>query len=127
MGLFTIDGHAFDVAVVSLKQNFEVLDGPNAGRTMDARMHRDVLGVFYNYTIEVDLSQLNRDAADALFDIVSSPADSHVCTFPHNQTTITQDMYIAKGSRELLRQYRDCNYWGALSWNYIAMAPLRTP
>lgn len=127
MGLFTIDGRAFDVAVVSLKQNFEVLDGPNAGRTMDARMHRDVLGTFYNYTIEVDLSQLNREDADALFDIVSSPADSHVCTFPHGQGTLTQDMYISKGSRELLRQYNGKNYWQALTWNYIAMAPARTP
>lgn len=127
MGLFTIDGRSFDVAVVSLKQNFEVLDGPNAGRTMDARMHRDILGTFYNYTIEVDLAQLNRADADALFNIVSAPVDSHVCAFPHGQESLTQDMYIAKGSRELFRQYGNRNYWGKMSWNYIAMAPSRTP
>ena len=123
MAAFMVDGVAYNVAVTSFKRKFSVLDGKNAGRTIDARMHRDILGTFYNYTLELDL---NRAQYDALYEVLSAPDDSHAVVLPYGQTTLAFDAYVTSGEDTLVRMTDKGNYWKSLKVNLIAMAPQRT-
>ena len=51
----SLDGKAyFNLHVVSCKRSFSVLDGDNAGRVMTGAMTRDIIGTYYNYSLEID-------------------------------------------------------------------------
>ena len=126
MAAFMIDGVAYNVAVTSLKRKFSVLDGKNAGRTIDARMHRDILGTFYNYTLELDTKMLDRAQYDARSEGLSAPEDSHTVVFPYGQTTLSFEAYVTSGEDALVRMTGSGNYWKGLKVNLIAMAPQRT-
>ena len=43
-----VDGTEYGGIVTALTRNFEVVDGDNAGRTLDGVMHRDLIGTYYN-------------------------------------------------------------------------------
>ena len=123
-----VDGTLYQgLIVTSLKREGEVLDGPNAGRSINnAAMIRDVLGTFYNYTITVD--QRSSDAAeyDAFFEAISAPVDSHEVTFPYAQTTLTFEAYVTSVSDEIKDASGDIIRWGSLSAKFVAMEPQRT-
>ena len=51
--IFTVDGVEYDVNVMKLSRKAKVTDTDNSGRTLDGVMHRDIIGTYYNYTLEV--------------------------------------------------------------------------
>ena len=61
------------------------------------------------------------------WDILSEPTVSHVCTFPYNQGTITQRMYITSGEQALIRLDPDHTQWGEIQLSFVAMSPRRRP
>ena len=46
--VFTIDGLNLRLWVTELKRSFAVTDTENSGRVQSYRMHRDIIGTFYN-------------------------------------------------------------------------------
>lgn len=125
---FTIDGVAYKVHIPNdgLQRNFEVLDGPNAGRIQNASMIRDVLGTFYNYSLRIEPDGITPEEYDKLYDVLSSPVDKHRITVPYGQKTLTFDAYVTSGSD-------NCNFisdgyqrWTGLSINFIAIKPQRS-
>ena len=128
-GVFKVDGVAFTRAVVDKpKRKFKVIDGENAGRLMKiAKMDRDVLGTFYNYTVTIDASFMTQTDYDNLYDILSAPVNSHQLEIPYAQSTLVFEAYVTDGDDELLGIRADKNYWGNLVVNFIAMEPQRRP
>lgn len=124
---FTIDGRRYDVSVVSLKRKAAVLDGPNAGRSLDAVMHRDILGTFYNYSVTLNTSNITDGEYDELYETLTAPVDSHLCKFPYGQGTITFEAYIANADDDLLRMAEGKNLWNNLTVDFVAKAPQRRP
>lgn len=122
----TIDGMFFQhIHVTSIKRNFQVLDGDNAGRVMTGRMNRDIIGTFYNYSFEIDSSDSDPAEYDRFYEIISAPVDYHNIVVPYGQSTLSFRAYVAQGSDEL--DYMDkANRWEKLSINFIAMEPQRT-
>ena len=124
----TLDGVTYSTLhVTKITRNFSVLDGENAGRVADASMLRDVLGTFYNYSVEIDADAASRSDYDTFYEAISAPVDSHELVIPFAQTTLTFDAYVTQGSDELLAMLPSANRWGDLSFSFIAMAPQRTP
>ena len=124
----TLDGVTYPhINVMSIKRNFQVLDGENAGRAQNAAMIRDVKGTFYNYSMTVDSDSASPDEYDRFYEVISSPSESHVIVAPYAQSTLTFEAYVAQGSDELERMFDNKNRWGGLSFNFIAMQPQRTP
>lgn len=122
-----IDGVTYPhINVMSIKRNFQVLDGPNAGRAQNAGMIRDVKGTFYNYSMAIDSDSADPDEYDKFYEVISAPEDFHMIVVPYGQTTLTFQAYVAQGSDELERMFEDKNRWGGLSFNFIAMRPQRT-
>lgn len=121
--LIKIDGKDYDVINSELTRSFQVLDGENAGRTLDGEMHRDVIGTYYNYTWK--LEPKNIEDYSELYDVLSSPDDYHTITIPYNQSTKTFKAYVTNGQDQLRRQEDGVNYWTGLSVNFIAISPNR--
>lgn len=126
--VFSIDGVNYPgVNVVSLKRSFSVLDGPNAGRTMDGAMQRDIIGTYYHYSLEIVSDFSSPEEYDQLYEIVSSPQNSHILSVPYAQEMLTFRAYVANGEDELSHRYDGLNKWDNLSMNFIAMEPQRRP
>lgn len=126
--VFSVDGVTYEnIHVISLKRSFSVLDGENAGRTMDGAMQRDVIGTYYNYSLEIDPCDSNPTEYDAFWEVISSPADSHTVSFPYGQNTLTFQAYVASGEDQLWDIFRGMNRWEKLTVNFIAMDPERRP
>lgn len=129
-GVFTIDGVDLRLFVINLKRKFEVLDTQNSGRVQSLRMYRDIGGTFYNYTLEIDPEKSNRADYDTFYEIVSSPVESHIMTFPYAQDTLTFEAYVTNGEDNLkIREEngKQVNKWDGMSLNFIAMEPQRRP
>lgn len=127
-GVFKLDGIDYNVNVISLKRNFEVADSDATGRTKDWVMHRDVVGTFYNYTLEVAVKDFDYDSYDAFYEAISLPYASHSLQVPYGQSgTLTFQAYCTKGSDNLIHIYkkRSKNLFNGLSVNFIAMEPQR--
>lgn len=125
---FMVDGTAYQhVNVVSLTRSFSVLDGSNAGRVMDGSVVRDIIGTYYNYTLELTSGYSDLAEYDALYEVLSAPVDSHTIVVPYGQGTLTFDAYVANGDDNLLHMRPDFNKWNNLTINFIAMSPQRRP
>lgn len=128
MPVFTIDGAAYPgVLVMDLQRSFSVLDGENAGRVKTGRMVRDIIGTYYNYSMELDTSEASLAEYDALYEVLSAPEDSHMLIVPYAQGTISFEAYITNGEDSLISMESSRNKWEGLSVNFIAMSPQRRP
>lgn len=129
MSGFKVDGIEFTKAVVDKpKRSFQILDGENAGRQiLTAKMERDVLGTFYNYSMNIDSRFMNREEYDVLYELLSAPVDSHVIEVPYAQATLIFEAYVTNGTDELAGIRNNSNNWANLQINFIAMEPQRRP
>lgn len=126
--VFTVDGVAYSkLHVVSLKRSFAVLDGENAGRTMDGAMQRDVIGTYYNYALEIDPHESDAAEYDSFYETISAPQDSHDVSFPYGSSSISFKAYVSNGEDELFDIINGKNRWDNLTVNFIAMDPQRRP
>jgi len=125
--VFTVDGKEFrHIHVVSVKRSFAVLDGENAGRTMDGAMQRDIIGTYYNYSLEIDPEDSDPAEYDEFYETISAPVNSHQVTFPYGRDVLTFSAYVANGEDELF-DASGGNRWNDLTINFVAMKPQRRP
>ena len=129
MNAFTLDGVAYKVRIPEngIKRSGQILDGENAGRGQSGVMVRDVIGTYFNYTIELDTSVLDVAEYDRLYEAITSPVDSHTLKIPYAQTTLTFQAYITKAEDTLRSMTGGVNHWTGLTMSFVAMEPQRTP
>lgn len=125
--VFKIDGEEFEVGVISLSRDGNLLDGPNVMRFLDGDMTRDLIGTYINYSMNIGTSEMNPADYDRLYEIVTAPVDFHDATFPYGQQTVSQKMYVANVSDELVKQGESGNVWGNMQIKYTAKKPYRRP
>lgn len=126
MDYVKIGGKAYDVLVVELSENFNILYSENTGRTIStgARMTLDPLGTFFGHKITFARKNGKEAEYDRLFDFVSQPRyDGIPVEIVHNQTTISYDAYISQGERALKRIDEKTGkvYWDKFSVNVVPM------
>lgn len=126
MKLIKVDGVEYNVYDSKITRDFQILDGENAGRLMNGKMERDIIGTYYNYTWEIEADDL--EIYDSLYEVLSAPVDSHTIQVPYGKNgTKTFEAYVSSGKDELNTNYKGNNYWGGLSIQFIAMEPNRRP
>lgn len=125
--VFQVDGKAYKVRVDSLKRSGVVTDGDNAGRlSVSLEMVREILGTFYNYTMELNTDDLDFDEYDELFETLTDPdMDSHQVRMPYGQGYLTFQAYVTQVDDELKKMGDNFNWWGNMSFQFIAMKPQR--
>ncbi len=123
-----LDGAAYPhIHVTGLKRSFSVLDGDNAGRVMTGDMVRDVIGTYYNYTLDIEPSGSDPGEYDRFYQAISAPVDSHLLEVPYAQGVLAFRAYVTGGEDGLLALYDAGNEWGGLSISFVAMSPQRRP
>lgn len=124
--LFTIDGKTFHVGETKVHRNFKIKDGINFGDMVSGRVRRDVLGTFYNYTMTIETADMDKSEYDLLYEVLSSPVESHTIIVPYGQGSLSYQAYITGGDDDLeLKELDDSNLWGNLSVQFYALAPQR--
>lgn len=126
MGI-TIDGTTYDIPIKVAKRKADVLD-KFAERTQDGVLHREIIGVYYNYDLQCGMSLNNATDYAALWVKVTEPEESHEITLPDESGTLTFDAYFANISDEVVKwKEGGTNYFRNLSFSVIAISPARTP
>ena len=116
MTLFSIDGEEFNIPLVALKRESAVLD-KYATRTEGGDLKREIIGVYYNYTLTFPNLNLK----------VTEPVEFHDFVVPSSSGTFSFRGYITTTGDELKRSRNGRHYWGGLSIKLIAKAPARLP
>lgn len=123
--MIVIDGQSYNIGIVSLKRKAEFLDS-YAQRNERGDLNRKLIGVYYNYELQLSSSQNHPDYA-ALWDKLTEPVEFHEVTIPGENYTFTA--YMSGVSDELKRIYyngKDTRlYWHNLTVNFIAKSPSR--
>ena len=126
---FQVDGVSYNVLIPrdGLKRSGQILDGENAGRLQTGRMERDIIGTYYNYTLTIDTKGTSTAEYDALYEVLTSPADCHRVVMPYGQGAIAFDAYVSGVEDGLIAVEPSRNIWGGMTVNFVAMAPKRRP
>lgn len=127
MKLFELDGREYTAVVTKLKRSAKVTDNDSAGRNKPGDMIRDIVGTYYNYTIEIATNHLDPADYDTLYQTLTAPVKDHQLTVAYGQGTITFRAYVTNVDDDLIRSGKEANIWGNLALNFIAMSPHRTP
>ncbi len=138
-GVFTIDGVDLRVMVTGLKRSFAVTDSEHSGRLQNYEMFRDVIGTFYNYTLNVEPDPDYRADYDTFYGIISAPTPFHDVVFPYGQETLAFKAYVTSGDDDYKGEKRyaiygipdspviQTNKYSGLSVQFIAKSPQRRP
>ena len=129
MDLVTIDGVNYDVCVMGIEENFNVLDSDKSGRSISGkgRMIREVIGTFVGHKVKFQRKASNIAAYDNLFNTLMKPVDSHTVKIVHGQTTITYEAYVTAGKRNVQRIDGSKVMWGELEVDFTPMEAYQTP
>lgn len=123
-----IDGETFNVPIEGpIVRRFDFLD-KYAERTEDGVLHRELIGVYKNY--ELKFGNPDDPAEyDRLIEKLSEPEEFHTVVVPDSVTggTFSFTAYFSNVRDELRYSSGSQNYWTALTVNFIAESPARTP
>lgn len=120
-----IDGTTFDIPILSMRRKGDFLD-KYAERTQDGVLHRELIGVYFNYEIQFGSSVDVSEYAD-LWNKLTEPVEFHTVQVPDEDGTHTFTAYFSNVSDEFRRQKGAQNFWKSLTVNFIARSPARTP
>lgn len=126
--VFKIDDRSYpNIHVVKLTRKFNILDGELAGRNVRGEMIRDVIGTYYNYSLELACTNLTQAEYAEFYLLISYPADSHKIEVPFNQYMYVFDAYITSGEDELKYMSETEKIWRGITCEFIAVKPARRP
>lgn len=124
--MITIDGTNYDIPVVSIRRTAEFLD-KFAERTEDGVLHRELIGVYFNYTLQFGRTNDTTEYA-ALWEKLTEPEEFHEVIVPDGDATpLTFTAYFAGVSDEIHKETDAKTFWKNLTVNFIAQEPARTP
>lgn len=119
--MITIDGVTYDVPVLEIVRNAEFLD-KYAERTEDGTLQRELIGVYFNYTISFGRTN---DVAEyaALWQKLTEATEFHEVTVPDESGDFTFTAYFAGVSDKMRKQKDAQNFWKELTVRFIAREP----
>lgn len=125
--MITLDGQNYDVRIVygSLSRTFEILEGSNAGTSLNSTRIRDIHGTRISYSMEIEPNPSNVEDYDAFYEIISSPTDSHSVSFPYGQTQLTFDAMITGGADTYEGKIAGKQRFKTLSLSFVPLEPQR--
>jgi hypothetical protein len=124
--MITIDGEEFDIPILSIRRRGEFLD-KYAERTEDGVLHRELIGVYFNYELSFGRTHNTTEYA-ALWDKLTEPVEFHDVEVPDlDGAPFTFTAYFAGVADELRKDSTAKTFWKNLTVNFIAQEPARTP
>lgn len=116
-----IDSITYDIPVLSISRKADFLD-KYAERTEDGVLHRELIGVYFNYQIAFGQTTNVTEYA-AFWNKLTEATEFHTVTVPDESGDYTFTAYFAGVSDELRKQQGAKNFWKNLTVNFIAQEP----
>lgn len=122
-----IDDVYFDVPMVSLKRNADFLD-KYAERNEEGDLLRELIGVYYNYTLTVGTSSdFGETDYDSFWDKMTEPVEFHDISIPTKTGYYTFKGYISSVSDEYKKILDNKAEFTGFTCKFTAKSPARTP
>ena len=118
-----IDGNTYDVPVMSMKRKGEFLY-KYAERTMDGKLHSELIGVYFNYQIQFGVATMAAYAT--LWAKLTEPTEFHTITVPDEDGSHTYAAYFSNVADEFVKVEGSNRFLKNLTVNFIAQEPART-
>jgi hypothetical protein len=122
--MITIDGTTYNVPVVEITRKADFLD-KYAERTEDGILHRELIGVYFNYQIKFGRDCSAADYA-ALWLKLTEPEEFHAVTVPDEDGDYTFTAYFSNVGDKIVKAKGATRFWKELTVNFIAQSPART-
>ena len=122
--MLKIDGNTYNVGVVSLSRTADVLDS-YAERTEDGVLHRGIIGVYYNYSLQLAPSTDPAEYA-RLWRKLTEPVEFHTVTVPDESGEYTFTAYFSSVGDTLMMKRAGKSLWKGLKVNFKAQRPARS-
>lgn len=117
-----IDSVSYDIPILSIKRKAEFLD-KYAERTEDGVLHRELIGVYFNYELAFGRTQNTTEYA-ALWAKLTEVQEFHEVTVPDlDGAPYTFQAYFAGISDEVHKETDAKTFWKNLVVNFIAQSP----
>lgn len=122
-----IDGIHFDIPMISLKRKADFLD-KYAERVETGKLERELIGVFYNYTLAVGNSDdFGNTNYNAFWDKMTEPVEFHDISLPTEEGYYTFRGYISSVSDEYEKILDGEAKFKGFTCNLTSESPARTP
>jgi len=120
-----IDGTFYDIPLIKVSRTADFLD-KYAERTEDGDLKRELIGVYFNYKLEIGIID---DAAtySAFWDKITEPVEFHDFTLPDLTGTYTFRGYVGSVGDEMKKVYENNVQFSGLKCDFVAKKPARTP
>lgn len=122
-----IDGIFFDIPMVSIKRDANFLD-KFAERNEEGDMLRELIGVYYNYTLTVGTSSdFGETDYETFWNKMTEPVEFHDISVPTENGYYTFKGYISSVSDEYKRILDNEAEFSGFTCKFIAKRPSRRP
>lgn len=122
-----VDSTYFDIPMVSLKRNADFLD-KYAERNEDGDLLRELIGVYYNYTLTVGgSSDFGETDYDAFWDKMTEPVGFHNISIPTKTGYYVFTAYISSVSDEYKKILDNEAEFTGFTCKFTAQKPARRP
>lgn len=121
-----IDGTLYDVPLISIKRNFDVLDKYAERNEEDGDLKREILGVYANYTLAFGTID-DDDTYEMLIDKLTEPTEFHDFEIPTTKGIFAFRGYISQVSDEIKKIMRDTAKFKGLTCKFTMKKPFRMP
>jgi len=122
--LIIIDSVTYGVPIKKLTIKADALD-KYAERTVDGDLHREMIGIYYNYEIEFASGYKFPDEYKLLWDKITEAEEFHEITLWDENGTHTFDGYFANPQNEMLRIKDGTTYWKSRTVSVVSKKPTK--
>lgn len=114
--MITIDNNTYDVGIIKITRKAS-MKIENLGTTMDLRKHYDIKGTYYDYEVELATNRMKVTDYDDLYEILTTPQESHIVTMPYGQETLTFEARVSVANDSLIKSFNTLKKWRDLKSN----------
>lgn len=120
--MITIDNNTYSVGIIKITRK-ATQKIENLGTTLDLRKHYDIKGTYYDYEVELATSRLNVTDYDNLYEVLTTPQESHTVTLPYGQSTLTFEARVSVANDSIVQSFTSLKKWGTLKVTFEALTP----
>lgn len=122
--LIIIDSITYEVPLKKVTIKADTLDR-YAERTIDGDLHREMIGVYYNYELEFASGYKFPEEYKRLWAKITEAEEFHTITLWDENGPITFEGYFANPQNEMLRIKNGATYWKSMTVSVVAKKPTK--
>jgi len=122
--MIRIDGNSYDIPVIGIDRRADFLD-KFAERTNDGKLHRELIGVFFNYRLKLG-TITDTDEYERLWLKLTEANEFHTVIVPDEAGDYEFVAYFSNVGDKMRKKKGVKNYFTGLTVNFIAREPENT-